>query len=313
MHTINKTNTSEILAQAGLNFNVFQLPTVAVVDDEHEIDLKQMANCRMIMDEKGNTKPHVLGLVSPKYQVVQNEEALSVFDPLFENGLVTLERADSFGMGAVVFIQARVNTDSMEVVKGDVVTPYILLAHSHDGSIKIYFGFCDERVTCKNSLNRILANKSGKNKLLRFKHKKNVVAHLDKARDMMDIANQQFIATVETYREMAKVQVNSEDLKKYVKQVFSVKSLDEQFEEETEEERKSRILDDLEHAFTSSPGNDLPGAKGSLWSLYNAVTFYTKYVRGNKNTTDEKRLQSVLLGDANRINQRALDLAVSML
>ncbi len=314
-----RQSTAEILKDAGLNFEVFKVPMVAVIDpaDEKlpsvlgsmypngvEIQSTKVATCRML----GN-KPHILGVVGKNYSLVQNSEAFEVFSPLFENDLVSLHKAGCFGNGTRVYIQAKINTDELEIVPGAIVTPYILLAHSFDGSLSINFGFVDEQVTCQNSLTRIVTNKE--NKLMKVRHKGLALENLDKIRESMDIANQQFIASVETYKELAKIPMNQENFKKFVKQVFSIEKLEDQLKKE--DDRKSRVIEDLERLFETSPGNELPGIKGSVWGAVSAVTRYTKFERGNSKTTDEKRLESVWMGTGKTLNEKAMNLAISML
>ncbi len=57
-------------------------------------------------------------------------------------------------------------------------------------------------------------------KLIRVKHTKDVHENLANIREIMDLANQDFEATAEQYRLVARKSINQADLRRYVKKVF---------------------------------------------------------------------------------------------
>lgn len=297
MNTLEKTNTASILKQYNLDFEVFPLPMMAIDEKNNlEIESNLIANCRML-----NGVPKILGTVGKNYQLLQNKDALKVFDPIFENGLATIENAGSFHHGSKVFIEAKLSIDDMEVLPGDIVSPYILLANSCDGSLSVHFGFTPKRVACLNSLMEACKG----DKLAKVRHKANIVHNLERIREMMDFVNQKFILSVEQYKELTKIAVNAEQFKQYVKDVFSQ-------DPDTETDRKSRVIDDLEKLFESSPGSDIPGVRGTAWAAYNAVNYFIGNQRGNVSTTPDKRKDSLMFGDGFRINKKALTSAMAL-
>lgn len=296
MNTLTKQTTNDALAAHGLDFEVYQLPMKAIDDVNNlEIETDLVANCRLL-----DGTPKILGHVGKRYTVLQNVDAFKVFDPIFENGLATIENAGCFQDGRKVFIEARVNVEEMEVLPGDVVRPYILLANSFDGSLAVYFGFTPKRVACLNSLHEAISSK--KSKLAKVRHKANIVMNLERIRETMDFINQRFIMTVEQYRELAKIVVNANDFKQYVRNVFN---------QETETDRKSRLIDDLERLFETSPGSAIPGVKGTAWGAYNAVSSYLQFERGNPNN-QEKRMDNLWFGTSGQINEKALTQALAL-
>jgi hypothetical protein len=60
----------------------------------------------------------------------------------------------------------------------------------------------------------------------------------------------------------------------------------------------------------SETGRGYQTMRGTWWGAYNAVTEYLGYEAGNKKTTQEGRLGSLWFGRGQRINDRALELAV---
>lgn len=77
------------------------------------------------------TDNQVLGVVSDRYKVVQNEEAFAFTDELLGEG-VTYETAGSLQNGRRTWILAKLPT--RYIISGDEITPYLVFMNSHDGS-----------------------------------------------------------------------------------------------------------------------------------------------------------------------------------
>lgn len=319
-------NMEDVIKEAKMDWDVSMRPlyTVNEIESENEgyegYQIIQKAVKRAVVRRLDNGKEHILGIVGPNYTPVQNSDSFNFFQPFIDNGLACFESAGIIGEGERTWVQAKISDpDSEQVITHqedgtpDICQGYALLSNAHDGSMSVRVGFVFRRVFCENSLNLALRDKASK--LIKVTHSAKVIENLDKLRETMDLANKQFIATAEVYRELAKRQINAEDLKKFVKVVFSVEKLEEQFNEsgdldvEINEERKSRIIDSLENLFYNGKGNQ----GKTLWDAYNAVTEYNLYERGNSNTTPDYRLNATWFGDARRINERALKLATAML
>jgi hypothetical protein len=58
---------------------------------------------------------------------------------------------------------------------------------------------------------------------VRVKHTSRIIENLEEIRKIMNIAHQEFVATVQQYKKLAEKDINSEDLKKYVQVVFDIK------------------------------------------------------------------------------------------
>ena len=139
-------NSKEALFQAGLDWNVN--PTSVVVNNMVVPNYK--ANVR----DKDNK---VLGIVSDRYQIVQNLEAFEFVDNLIGSGDVRYESAGSLANGKRVWLLAQ-----MEGTKllGDDIVPYLVFSNSFDGSGSIKVALTNIRVVCQNTLT--LALKSAK-------------------------------------------------------------------------------------------------------------------------------------------------------
>ena len=100
-----------------------------------------------------STDDAVLGVVSDRYRIVQNEEAFQFTDDLLGEG-VTYETAGSLQGGKKVWMLARLPRKYL--IAGDQVVPYLVIFNSHDGSSGVKVAMTPIRVVCQNTLNLAL-------------------------------------------------------------------------------------------------------------------------------------------------------------
>ena len=245
----------------------------------------------------------VLGGVGPRWTPLQNRDAFEIFEPLVDSGDLKLHTAGSLRQGERVWVLCQLNLDNSEIVKGDEISKFALLSNGHDGKLAVHFGFTPIRVVCANT--EAMARGCKSSKLIRVRHHQFVKENVEKLRDVMNLANQEFEATAEQYRFLASRQINAKDLEKYVKVVFGV-------EKKSDEDIKTRtknILQSVETLFTTGKGNDLPGVNGTYWAAYNAVTEYLNYDRGRNNAN---RMDSLWFGQNKQMSADALETALEL-
>lgn len=292
--------TKEAIDQSGLGWDVFQKN---IVTDTADITAftGMRYNYRMIGDQE-----HVLGVVGNNTKILQNSEAFDFFDPFLESGLVGIETAGSLFNGGKVWILAKLEGQD-EIIPGDMINRYLLLSNDHRGKASINVGFTPIRVVCNNTLTA--AHNSKASKLIKVTHAGNIVENLESLRETIDLVNQQFIATAEHFKLLASKPINQDDLKKFVKVMFSQKKLEKDLnlEDDSEDERKSRVLDTIQGLFESGLGTDIPGVRGSAWGLYNAMSEYEQYVRGNAKTTAETRLNNIWFNPGDSLTKKSLN------
>lgn len=247
------------------------------------------------------TDNKILGVVGPNYQPLQNSEAFEFFEPFLASKEASIETAGSLREGKRVWVMAKINKDPSVIVPkvDDKVDKYVLLSNSHDGTMAVRVGFTPIRVVCANTMAFAIGHAGSQ--LMRIRHSGNVVDNLEKIREAMSLANQQFEANAELFRELSKRNINTEDLEKYVKSVFAVKADDE------DEGAGKRVMGDIVRLFEGGRGNDLEGVRGTYWAAYNAVSEYLQYERGNDG---QVRLDSLWFGQSARLNKKALDIAL---
>ncbi len=243
----------------------------------------------------------ILGVVGPRYVALQNQDAFRWFQPFLDAREATLNTAGSLRHGSRVWVLAKINRDPLVIAPGDEVEKFILLSHGHDGSLAVRCGFTPVRVVCANTL--AMAHGNNASKLIRLKHTKDVLENLANVREIMNVANQEFEATAEQYRLLARKDINQADLRKYVKRVLRVD------DEKTVAPRTAAIITEVIRLFESGKGNNLPSIRGTYWAAYNGMSEFLGYERGRSQQT---RLDSLWFGDSANLNRHALQVALDM-
>lgn len=152
-------NSKDALWLAGLDWKVEQRN---VLTDGGALIPGYKANIR-------DSDQSVLGVVSDRYQVVQNEEAFAFTDELIGES-VTYETTGSLQDGRRVFILAKL--PQRFIIAGDEILPYFVIINSHDGSSSIKAAITPVRVVCQNTLN--LAFRTAK-RVWMTKHTSNIM------------------------------------------------------------------------------------------------------------------------------------------
>jgi CRISPR/Cas system-associated endonuclease Cas1 len=126
---------------------------------------------------------------------------------------------------------------------------------------------------------------------------------LANVREVMNLANQQFEATAEQYRLLARKSINQADLRKYVRRVLKVEDGQEPGP------RLQNIAEEIARLAEEGRGNDLPSIRGTYWSAYNGVSEWLTHNRGR---SEGSRLNSLWFGDGASLNRHALEVALDM-
>lgn len=284
---------SESLVKFGLDFGVEKVPMFAA--DSVGIPSGVWGIRKTVTNE-------VLGVVGKNYVPLQNDVAFKPFQGFIDSGFAEIEKGGTFQNDAVVWLQARIKTDPITIVKGDDIEKYILLSHGHNGKMAVRFGFTPIRVICQNTL--AMANRDRDSQLIRIKHSNHTELALSDIEAAMDLANATFNQAALEYKLLARKNITKAKLTDYVTKVFNLKN-----GSETEKIKTSKVLEKMTALFETGAGNDLVNVRGTYWAAYNAVTDHLTHSAGYD---PKKRLESSHLGEGARMNGKALDLALAM-
>lgn len=174
---------------------------------------------REIKGYKANTRStdeSVLGIVSNKYQIVQNREAFEFTDNLVANGDVRYETAGSLRNGKQVWLLAKL--DGVKVA-GDDVDPYICFTNTHDGTGAIKVCMTPIRVVCNNTLNVALSTAK---RMWSTKHMGDMESKLLEAKETLGLANNYMAALDEAADKFANTKITDAEIEKVLNDLFPV-------------------------------------------------------------------------------------------
>lgn len=238
-----------------------------------------------------------LGLVSPKYEPLQNEDAFRFFNPIVGQNAAIFETAGALGDGERVWVLAKL-PGQIRVIGDDIVNKYLLLSNSHNGRGSITIKFTPIRVVCQNTL--ILAlEETGK--AVKVRHTGNVQWRMAKVPELLGIFQSVFESAEQSFKSLVKTKVDSKQLHAYFDAVFP--RTDKQRKMNHTPQAWERVAALFEEG---DPG--LANIRGTLWAAYNAVTRYEDY-REAKEAGPDRRLARTWFGTGADLKLRALQKA----
>lgn len=295
--------------------NSRQHAAVANVSDGMKgADLDWTVSKRPLYDQDGNeTGLHgifrndnqaFLGSAKDRYHTIQNHTAFGILTPAIEAGKLMIGRAGYIDGGRRVFMQADVIGGVKEVVKGDEVHCRILIASSHDGSLRLIAKSNPTRVICQNTLAAAI---KGAGAEIVIKHTARAHDQAEKAGEIIAMALANHAAACLAFSNMAKTKMSGEQVEAYFKEVMGGRGIKDQAGEVGEAEKEFRAIASLMKMYEESP---VKAKSGTVWGAYNAVTEWIDHGRTMK---DNSQVTGAILdGPFMELKQRAFDLAVKL-
>lgn len=266
--------SKEALRLAGLDWKVEQRD---VFTDGGTLISGYKANVR-------DSDQSVLGVVSDRYQVVQNEDAFAFTDELLGGG-VRYETAGALQGGRRTFMLARL--PQRFIIAGDEIVPYFVIMNSHDGGCSIKAAMTPVRVVCQNTLN--LAFGTAK-RTWTAKHTSNIMERIDDARITLQFAEQYMKEMGKGVDELAHKKLTDKKVMEYMSEFFPVT------EEMTAAQKKNNLtlLNDMKARYFDAP--DLQGMGKNGYRFINAVSDFATHaepIRKRKNYRENLFLKTV--------------------
>lgn len=244
----------------------------------------------------------VLGVVGNRFEPLQNRRAFATFDVWTASGEAIYETAGSLGVGEKVWLLAKL-PDTMEVVKGDIVVKYVVLAMGHDGSMSIRVKKVATRVVCQNTLDAAMGEGGDS---IAIRHTGNVEARTREAFKALGIVKSQYKAMEECFKYLASRPLFGENLKGVVNVIFPTP------EGEKPSTRLTNIRDTVMFRIENGKGTDIAGVRGTAWGAFNGVVEYLDHFKVQKGVEDDargaqsRRMDSILWGNVAATRERAL-------
>lgn len=281
----------DMCSAAGLDWSVQKEPApgARIIDAKNELYDRYLV-WRDPVPVKDEHSPVALGLVSGRYELLQNTKAFAFFEPFIESGFASFHTAGALGNGQRVWVLVKLR-DEMVIGHNDRVDRYLLLSNSHDGSAAVSIRFTPIRVVCQNTLNIAMKKGSG---VISIRHTRYLANHLAQAQaqQLMRMIDRVFAAAAALFGKMAQMTLTNEETEAFLDVVFP------RTNKKKEPERWGRIREILDSSVTP------PETKSTLWGLYNAIVHDEDY-RKSRETSAEARLNRIWFGSGSELKLKA--------
>jgi phage/plasmid-like protein (TIGR03299 family) len=280
-------SSEEALSAAGLDWRVIQKPLMT--RDGIEIP-GYKANIR-------DTDRRVLGVVTDRYKVVQNNEAFSFTDELLGDG-IRYETAGSLQEGRKTWLLAKLPNEY--IILGDRISPYLVFSNSHDGSGAIRVAMTPIRVVCQNTLNLALSSSTRSWSTI---HTGNVKSKLEEARQTLFLAERYMDSLGRELETLNKTKMPDSKVIEYINLLIP---MDEANVTPVQERNVLHLRDDLKSRYFDAP--DLMDAGRNGYRFVNAVSDFATHSKPLRETSNFKENLFARTMDGNVLIDKAYEM-----
>lgn len=257
-------SSADALRLAELDWQVVQQP---IYTEGKELISGYKANGR---DSDGK----VLGVVSERYRIIQNEEAFSFTDALLGQG-VRYETAGSLQEGRKVWLLARLPREY--IMSGEHISPYLVFSNTHDGSGAVKVALTPVRVVCNNTLNLALDTAKRSWSMI---HTGNIRDKIKEAEDTLFRAEKYMERLGKELEDLRGREVTDGQIREYIEQLLPIE------EDATPIQSRNiiRLRKDMERRYFDAP--DLQDVGGNAYRFINAVSDFATHASPLRRTAN---------------------------
>ena len=202
----------------------------------------------------------VIGLVTDRYQVVQNTEAFAFTDALIGKGC-RYETAGALDNWRTVWMLAALEPKN---IMGDTFNNYLVFKNSHDGKSAVKVCVTPVRVVCQNTLNCAL---SGAKRTFSMKHVGVIDKKLHQADEVLELSKNYLTQVEKAYYDLQKIKLSEYKVQQLIEQLFPYP---------TDENTTKRITDNIQgqrsQLLQCYAKDDLANFRGTGYGFVNAVS-----------------------------------------
>mgnify|MGYP000363392480 FL=1 len=276
--------SKDALRLAGLDWKVYQREVYT--DSGIKIE-GYRANVR-------NTDNKVLGVVTERYKIVQNEEAFSFTDALLGKG-VRYETAGSLQEGKKVWLLARLPKEY--IISGEQISPYLVFSNSHDGSAAVRVAVTPIRVVCNNTLNLALSTAKRSWAMV---HTGNIKGKIHEAQETLFMAENYMSKLGKEFEELKRQKLSERQVKEYIELLLPL----EKTSSLVTAKNVKKLRDDLRARYYDAP--DLQDVGGNnAYRFINAVSDFATHNEPLRRTANYKENLFMRTMDGNPMIDRA--------
>ena len=258
--------SKEALALAGLDWRVLQEP---IYTSAEEVIDGYKANVR-------DSDRRVLGVVTDRYKVIQNDEAFAFTDGLLGEG-VKYETAGSLQGGRRVWLLAHMPHEY--IISGERISPYLLFSNTHDGSGAIKVALTPIRVVCQNTLNLALSEAKRSWSMI---HTGDIREKMQEARDTLFLAEHYMDELGKEFESLRMKKLTDKQVLEYIEVLLPI---EDDFTPQQEKNMK-RLREDMKIRYFDAP--DLQGVGKNAYRFVNAVSDFATHAEPLRRTANYK-------------------------
>lgn len=257
-------SSKEALYLSGLDWNVEQEP---IYTETGNWIRGFKANIR-------NTDQKVLGVVTDRYRVIQNEEAFAFTDELLGEG-IRYETAGSLQGGRKVWLLAHLPHEY--IIAGERISPYLLFSNTHDGSGAIRAAVTPIRVVCNNTLN--LALNTAKRSWSTI-HTGDIRSKLEEAKNTLFMANAYMDELGREFENLRRKKLTEKQVMEYIGLLIPLD------ENGTSQQKKNviRLQNNMKMRYFDAP--DLQDVGHNAYRFINAVSDFATHAEPLRKTAN---------------------------
>lgn len=266
--------SAEALELAGLNWKVEGKPIYT--NDGIRIP-GYVANTR-------DSDNSVLGVVTEKYKIVQNEDAFAFTDSLI-GGEVRYETAGSLRNGKSTFLLAKLPDKK---ILDDDFGQYLCFTNTHDGSGAVKVMMTPVRVVCNNTLNLALNTTK---RMWTCKHMGSMKDKLHEAEETLGFANKYMDNLAVVAERLANVSLRDEEIQAIVAELFPM-------DENSSERTKANMQKAKQEFMVAYYMPDIAKFRNTAWGVLNATSDWMSHTSPQRNTPtyQERNFERIICG-----------------
>lgn len=244
-----------------------------------------------------------LGIVTPRYKIVQPKEVLEFYSDLVAVEGWDIEVAGSLDGGKRIWALAKTDASINVLGSVDRLETYLLLATSYDGTMATIGKFTSVRVVCQNTMTMSLGMDEGMAKV-KIPHSRTFNAQAMK--EELNIYAKATQVMEEEANVLAKRKVSDSEAVRFLIDVLAGKDVPA----EDLSTRASNIITGVFDLYKGKGmGSTLKSAEGTAWGLLSAVTEHTDHHVGRNNNN---RIRNGWFGGGETLKLQAKELLLSV-
>lgn len=260
-------------------------------------DLNWKVESKNIYDENGNaydkyranvrnTDGRLLGVVTDKYNIVQNKDAFNFVDGLVDEGF-EFDRAGQFRGGKSIWVMGKLPQSK---ILGDDISNNVVFVNSHDGSSGVKVMMTPIRIICSNMMNYTLREAD---RIWATKHTGNIYTKLEEAKYTLGLVNKYMEELEKEADRLAGIKITEVQIEEIFDKLFPV-------DKNKDSERKINNVAIMKNNFMQCyNAKDIAQFKGTVYGAVQAMSDYVSHRIPNRATQNfyENNWNRLINGD----------------